>query len=145
MRNKRSRKNSYFIDADIFIYAAGGPHRLKQACINILRSAASGSTEMKTSAEVVQEILYRYSITGRRSYGSELAMKILGVFQPVIPVEHRDILLATELLTRYQKINSRDAVHASVALNHGIKHIVSADNHFDIIKEIVRIDPAEFA
>jgi predicted nucleic acid-binding protein len=145
MRSKGSRKNSYFIDTNIFIYAAGGPHRLKQACIDILRVAASSSTEMKTSAEVVQEILHRYSITGQRNYGNVLATKILGVFQPVIPVEHRDILLATELLTHYQKINSRDAVHASVALNRGIKHIISADNHFDTIKEIVRVDPADFA
>jgi predicted nucleic acid-binding protein len=35
----------------------------------------------------------------------------------------------------------RDAIHASVMINRGIKIIASFDKHFDCIKEIKRIEP----
>ncbi len=35
-------------------------------------------------------------------------------------------------------VTSRDAIHAA---NNGIKEIISADSHFDLILQIKRVDP----
>ncbi|MCX7689122.1 MAG: hypothetical protein N2045_14280, partial [Fimbriimonadales bacterium] len=53
-----------------------------------------------------------------------------------------DISRAIALFQQYapQGVQARDAIHASVMLNNGITHIVSADRHFDLISGIQRID-----
>ena len=100
---------------------------------------------MKTSVAVIQEILHRYSLTGRRITGIDLSRETLKVFNPVLPVDPKDIHYAMDLLKKYNALRSREAIHAAVALNNGISNIVSTDHHFDTVKEIKRIDPAEFA
>jgi hypothetical protein len=55
---------TYFIDANIPMYAAGAEHPLKRPCIAILEAIAHDELAAVTNVEVVQEILYRYSALG---------------------------------------------------------------------------------
>lgn len=146
-RSESTRKgnaDSFFLDADIFLYASGRPSPHKNTCLEMLEGAASGDYSMRTSTEVVQEVLHRYSHIGRRDFGIELARRILNAFGPVIAVQHRDVNMAAEIMVRYPRVRSRDAIHVAVALNNGIRQIISTDRDFDIIKEIDRIHPADF-
>ena len=42
---------------------------------------------------------------------------------------------------KHQRVSPRDLVHVAVMVNHGIRKIISVDSHFDIISEVMRIDP----
>jgi predicted nucleic acid-binding protein len=60
----------------------------------------------------------------------------------ILPVTLADMQRAFDLVARYgAAITSRDAVHAATVLNHGVKHIISVDSHFDVIEGITRVDP----
>lgn len=133
----------YFLDTNIFMYAAGREHPLKALCVAILRRAAQEELEAVTNAEVLQEILYRYSAIGERERGLHLArLAVDQVGGEVLPVTLADMQRAFALVDRYgPKIKSRDAVHAATMLNHGLTHLISADGHFDVIEGITRVDP----
>ena len=43
-----------FLDTNIFLYAAGGPHPERAACERVLRRVADGSLEATINTEVIQ-------------------------------------------------------------------------------------------
>mgnify|MGYP005854992415 CR=1 FL=1 len=133
----------YFLDTNIFMYAAGREHPLKAPCVAILRRVVREELEVLTNAEVLQEILYRYSTIGERERGLHLArLAVDQVGGEVLPVTLADMQRAFDLVERYgTTIKSRDAVHAATMLNHGLTHLISADGHFDVIEGITRVDP----
>lgn len=136
-----------FLDTNIFMYAAGREHPLKAPCVAILRRVAIEELEALTNAEVLQEILYRYSAIGEGERGLHLArLAVDQVGGEVLPITLADMQRAFDLVARYgTTIKSRDAIHAATALNHGVKHIVSVDSHFDVIEGITRVDPRKAA
>lgn len=135
------KKPSLFVDTSVIMYASGTEHPLKEPSVAVLEAAASGTAEMKTSVEVVQEILHRFIHLGRRQQGIMLARQVVELFQPLLPVRPRDIRLAIDLLERYPALSSRDALHAAVALNNGISRIVSADRDFELVREVEQVAP----
>lgn len=136
-----------FLDTNIFMYAAGREHPLKAPCVAILRRVAREELEVLTNAEVLQEILYRYSAIGEGERGLHLArVAVDQVGGEVLPVTLADMQRAFDLVARYgTTIKSRDAVHAATVLNHGLKHVISVDSHFDAIEGITRVDPRKAA
>ena len=134
----------YFLDANIFMYAAGREHPLKAPCVTALKRAALEEFEAFTNTEVLQEILYRYSAIGERDRGLRLArLAVDQVGSDVLPVTLADMQVAFDLADRYgAKIKGRDAVHAATMLNNGLTHLISTDGHFDVIEGVTRIDPA---
>jgi len=143
MKSDSSQK-SFFVDTNVIMYASGIDHPLKKPCAIVLTSVLGEGLEIKTSVEVMQEVLYRYSSINQLEKGLRLCRQFLTLFNPLLPVSPADIRLATDILESYPTIESRDAVHTAVALNNGIKQVISTDRHYDLIKEIKRVDPAEF-
>lgn len=137
----------YFLDTGIFMYAAGREHALKAPCVAILRRVAREELEAVTNAEVLQEILYRYSAIGELQRGLHLGrLAVDQVGGEVLPVTLADMQGAFDLVGRYgTTIESRDAVHAATMLNHALTHLISADSHFDVIEGITRVDPRKAA
>lgn len=132
----------YFLDTSVIMYAAGATHEYKESCVKILERIEHQSLEVFTSTEVIQELLYRYAHLHRKEDGIALARSVMS-FVPILPVDEAVIESAIELLQRYD-VDPRDTLHAAVALNFGIASIISADQHFDRINEIKRIDPLTF-
>lgn len=143
MTRRAAKRSPLFVDASIIMYAAGAPHPLKEPGIAVLDAVASGAVAAKTSVEVVQEILHRFTHIKRRQPGLELARQTLDLFQPLLPVRPRDMRLAIELLEKYPTLSSRDALHAAVALDNGIRRIVSAYRDFEVIREIELVTPED--
>jgi uncharacterized protein len=137
----------YFLDTNIFMYAAGRDHPLKASCVAVLRRVAREDLEALTNTEVLQELLYRYGAIGELQRGLHLArLAVDQVAGEVLPVTLVDMHRAFDLVDRYgTEITGRDAIHTATILNNGLTHIISADSHFDIIEGIIRLGPQKVA
>jgi predicted nucleic acid-binding protein len=135
----------HFVDANIPMYAAGAEHPLKRPCLAILEAIARGQLAGVTSVEILQEILHRYSALGQRTRAVEVAGRFLRILPAPFPVTLADLRRAMELLPVYHGLQARDALHVAVMENQGVTHIVSADQHFDGVAGIVRVDPMSWS
>ena len=133
----------YFLDTNIFMYAAGKPHKFKEPCVTVLSSVASGDLSAAVDTEAFQEIMYRYHHINLAEKGVDLAWYITDLGIDVLPVTKKDIEIALYYYQKYQKsgVSPRDIIHVATMLNSGIGMIVSVDKHFDMIEEVNRIDP----
>jgi uncharacterized protein len=133
----------YFLDTNVFLYAAGGEHPLRDPCQHILRRIADNELQATTSSEVVQEILYVLWRRGLRAEAVALARDILGLFPALLEVGARETVMACDLLTADPELPPRDAVHAATMLAHGVAAIITADTHFDRLDQVKRFPPNE--
>lgn len=143
-------KNRVFIDTSIFMYARGKDHPLKAPCSNIILAIAKEGTlgnygTPVINTEVLQEILYRYVMIEKGDTGLSICRDIEALEIDVLPVTREDMNRVFELFERYKSkgLPPRDLIHAAVMLNNGISHIISADKHFDAIKEVKRVRPEQ--
>ena len=132
-----------FIDANVPIYAAGRPHALKAACVEILRLAAVSPDAFVTDAEVLQELLHRYLARDLRTAG----LRVLDAFADlmrdrIVPVTGADGLAARELGDRAAGVSTRGLVHAAVMDRVACTQVVSPDPDFDRLPGLRRLDPA---
>jgi Predicted nucleic acid-binding protein, contains PIN domain len=131
----------FFIDTNVPMYAVGTEHELKAPCIAVLEAIARGGIKAITDAEILQEILYRYTALGRRNRAVEVCELFLKVVPDVLPVTVEIMKRAIQLHLQFTQLQARDSLHTSVMLENKISHIISADQHFDGIPGIVRHDP----
>ena len=138
---------SIFLDANIFMYAAGKPHAYKQPCKQILQAIEAKQLTAVTNVEVMQELLYRYyhhiQVLDK---GIQLCRYILDYPLTILPVTPTDVSSALDLLSQNQDtgLQPRDAIHAATMHNNNIVQILSADKHFDHIKGVQRLFPLTF-
>lgn len=131
-----------FVDANIFMYAAGAAHPHKAPSIQLLTRMAGGEVESASDAEALQELLYRYWAVNQLDQGVALCDQAVRAVQTILPVDVSDVLIAKQLLAQHRTIEPRDAIHAAVMFNHGITRLYSYDRHFDVIRGITRLEPA---
>jgi predicted nucleic acid-binding protein len=135
----------YFLDTCVPIYAAGREHPYKEPCARLVLAVAEGEIAVATDAEVIQELAYRFHAIDRREDGLRLAEEFLSVMDTVLPITHKDIARALSLQRAYGFLPPRDAIHVAVMEAAGLRSIVTADRHFDGVKEVERVDPVELA
>jgi uncharacterized protein len=134
----------YFIDTNIFIYSVGRDHPLKSKCASAIRRIRDEEIRAILNTEIIQEILYRYQSIKELPFGIRLAREAILLSSKILPVTERDLSSALELLESHPQIETRNAFHAAIMINNGIKEIISTDSHFDHITGIRRIDPLDF-
>jgi predicted nucleic acid-binding protein len=132
-----------FLDANIIMYALGGPHPLQQPCRKILEQTKSGTLLLVSDTEVLQEILYRYFSIQRAALAETAYTAVKEMCVEILPVTIPAMDRALDLLKNDPTITSRDAVHAAVMLLNGLRVIISTDAHFDRIPGIRRLDPVQ--
>lgn len=128
-----------FVDANVFLYAIGEAHPLRDPCRRHISGIAGGEVGGETSFEVLQEVAHFRR--RRRGDGTERVREILAWKLPIHSTEKPDLELAFELLDAHPQLAARDALHAATALNRGLDLILSADRHFDVVPGLERIDP----
>ncbi len=135
----------YFLDVNVPMYAAGKAHPYKEACGWVLTEIANGRLHAVISAEIIQEILYRYGALGQVQIGARMAQNLMNLVPDVLPVTIEDMQTAVSLFAQYapQGVKARDVVHMAVMRSHQLTHIISTDGHFDQIDGIVRLDPQD--
>lgn len=132
-----------FLDTNVFLYAAGGEHPLRDPSRAVLDRWETGSVAATTSSEVVQEILYVLRRRGEHEKGLFLARRVMSLFPDLLPVTREAMELACEIVEVQPGLPTRDAVHVGTMLHHGITRIVSTDADFDSVAEITRLSPVD--
>lgn len=133
-----------FLDSNVFLYAVGAEHPLRGPCGRILESVASGAVEATTSSEVIQEILDVLRRKGRPAEAHLVARRVAQLLPDLLPVGRSEVLRAIDFLEQVPGLSVRDAVHAATALGAGITRIASADQDFDRVDGLTRLEPGEF-
>jgi predicted nucleic acid-binding protein len=127
-----------FIDANIPMYVAGREHPHREPARRFLEAVRRNKIEACTSAEVLQEILYRYSALGRLDLAREVYDLFVTICPDVFEVRRTDTDRARDLLMKSPGLSARDAVHAAVMLNRDIEWIATFDGGFDRVAGIRR-------
>jgi predicted nucleic acid-binding protein len=121
------------------MHVVGAPHLHKiDAQVLLERSIAAGQ-RLVTDAEVLQEILHRYTAIDRRDAIRPALETLLGFVDEVFPIDQSDVLRASELLRDQEGLSTRDALHLVVMRRYRVKHIMSFDSDFDRWPGITRL------
>ena len=127
------------VDSNIPMYLIGAAHRNKVAARRALEEAVAAGESLCTDAEVLQEILHRYSAIRRPQDIDPAFDALLAVVDVVHPIERADVARARRLLHSTSSMSARDAVHIAVMQGRDIGRILSFDAGFDGIPGIVRV------
>lgn len=132
-----------FLDANVFLYAAGKDTFYANPCRAILVAVEEGRLDATTNTEVVQEVLH---VVGRRlgaGAAADAADAVLDLIRDPIPVTAEVMRAAAALLRQYPDLSVRDAVHAASMQSANCRVVVSADRHFDLVPWLRRVDPLD--
>lgn len=128
-----------FVDSNIPMYLVGAPHPHKSDARRWLEELVSGEERLVADAEVLQEILHRYTSIDRTDAIQPAFDALLGVVDEVFPVDQKAVERARQILLGRKGISARDAVHIAVMQIHGVKKILSFDAGFDGFPGITRL------
>jgi uncharacterized protein len=120
-----------FIDSNIPMYLIGAPHPHKSDAQILLEKLVAAGQRLVTDAEVLQEILHRYTGIDRREAIRPALQVILNIVDDVFPIEKTDVMRASEIVQDRALLSARDAVHIASMERHGIPSILSFDADFD--------------
>ncbi len=135
---------SYFLDANVLMYAAGSAHPLREPCRDALARAVDQEVSLVTDAEVLQEILHRYFSIGRPESARTIHRSAIDLCDEVLPIEERHTTRALELLLEHSALTPRDAIHVATMEYRGLELLLSTDRDFDGVTQLERIDPTSF-
>jgi len=121
------------------MYLVGADHPNKSAARLRLEQAIVDNEPLATDAEVLQELLHRYTAIRRADAIDPAWDAILGVVDVVHPIELDDVTRARRLVGAAPALSARDAIHLAVMQRRGISRILSFDTGFDGIVGIERI------
>ncbi len=127
------------VDSNVPMYLVGAPHVHKGDAQRLLEKFVSERQRLVTDAEVLQEILHRYTAIQRRDAIQPAFNALLGVVDQVLPIEQVAVERAKQIVLGHIELSARDAVHLAVMEHHGIDRILSFDSGFDQFPGIIRL------
>jgi uncharacterized protein len=128
-----------FLDSNIPMYLVGKNHPLKTESQVILERLIANGERLVTDAEVLQEILHRYTAIERRDAIGPALQVTLDIVDEVIPVEKATVQRASEIVQSRASLSARDALHIAAMERRGVQSILSFDADFDDWPGLVRI------
>lgn len=120
-----------FIDSNIPMYLIGEAHPHKTDAQLLLERLIAAGRRLVTDAEVLQEILHRYTAIDRRDAIGPALQLTLDLVDDVFPIGRAEVLRAAEIAQHPARLSARDAVHIAVMERQGIRSILSFDSDFD--------------
>lgn len=111
-----------YLDTNIFVYAVGRPHPLRD---EVRGRLAATTSPLLTSAEVVQELLHIFLPVGRE-LELDAALQMASDLVSVIDTTADDVLAARSL-ARTTPSSRRDLIHLALALRHGADDLWTYD------------------
>ena len=127
------------IDSNIPMYLTGTAGAHKTDAQRLLERLVSERQRLVTDAEVLQEILHRYSAINRRHDIQPAFDALLSVVDEVLPVDRAIAERAKQIVLSYRRLSARDAVHLAVMEHHGIERILTFDSGFDGFPGVKRL------
>lgn len=127
------------VDSNVPMYLVGVAHPNKEAARRALEEAVAASESLCTDAEVLQEILHRYTAIGRPQQIDPAFDALLAIVDVVYPIERADVERARRLLRTTPTLSARDAIHIALMQGRDVGRILTFDVGFDGIPGIVRV------
>ncbi len=128
-----------FVDSNIPMYLVGAPHRHKVEAQRLLEQAVAAGARLVTDAEVLQEILHRYTAVDRRDAIQPAFDALLGVVDEVCSVDLETVERAKRIVLGQPRLSARDAIHLAVMEMRNIAAIMSFDAGFDQYPGVERL------
>lgn len=128
-----------FVDANVAMYLVGAAHPHKIDAQRRLETLVSQRVRLVTDAEVLTEILHRYTALERRG-GIQPALDVmLGVVDEVLPIERETVELAKHLVLQYPTLPVRVALHVATMQRQGLDRVLSFDPAFERVPGLTRL------
>jgi predicted nucleic acid-binding protein len=105
---------------------------------SVLEEAIAERERLVTDAEVLREIMHRYTAIERLDAVQPAFDALLGVVDDVYPVELADVERARAVLLGGLGLSARDAIHIAVMQRRGVAEVMSFDGDFDRFPGLVR-------
>lgn len=116
-----------FVDTNVFMYAVGRPHSLRAEARGFFADALARQVPLRTSAEVLQELIHAYIPVGRQAT-LERAMALMdGHAVTVWPLEREDVTLAVQLHDRFPNLDARDLCHLASCRRRNVSAVKTFD------------------
>lgn len=116
-----------FVDTNVFMYAVGGPHPLREPARAFFVDALAAGARLVTSGEVLQELLHAYLPVHRTTTLDAALALVEGCVAEVWAVEPDDVRLARALAARHPGLGARDLVHLASCRRRGIGSLKTYD------------------
>ena len=116
-----------FVDTNVFMYAVGREHPLRDEARAVFVGAAETDEVLVTSAEVLQELLHAYLPVGRLSTLDAALELARSRMSSIWPVEEGDVDLARSLVERYPALGARDLLHLACMMRRGATSVRTFD------------------
>lgn len=113
------------------MYLIGASHPHKTDAQLILERLVAAGERMVTDAEVLQEILHRYTAIDKREAIAACLQVTLEIVDDVLPINKAAVLRASEIVRGLKSLSARDALHLAIMERHSIRTIFSFDTDFD--------------
>jgi len=124
------------------MYLVGGAHPHKIDAQRLLERLIGDRERLVTDAEVLQEILHRYTAIDRWDAIQPAFDALLGVLDEVFAVDLSAVDRAKTVLLGHPRLSARDALHVATMQQHGVRRVLSFDAGFDQVPGLSRIGGA---
>jgi predicted nucleic acid-binding protein len=130
---------TFFVDANVLIYGAV-ESEYREPCLEVLEAVARGDVEGRTSTAVLEEV-WHVELSGRAGALDGLAERVYTLFTPLLAVTDEAVRIALSLAA--PKLGSNDRLHVGTSMAHGIDAVLTADQGFDGVRGLRRVDPLD--
>ncbi|MFN8159950.1 MAG: type II toxin-antitoxin system VapC family toxin [Solirubrobacterales bacterium] len=130
---------TFFVDANVLIYSAV-ESEYRDPCLEVLDAIAAGEADGRTSTAVLEEV-WHIERSGRAGAIEGLTERTYALFTPLLPVT--DEAVGHALTVTAPRLGTNDRLHVGTCLAHGIEVLLSADQGFDEVRGIRRVDPLD--
>lgn len=118
-----------FVDSNVFVYAVGRSHPLRDEAQKFFQDARAQGKRLVTSAEVLQELLHAYLPVGRiETLDAALELATSGMDQ-VLSITSEAVTHARHLADSHPGLTARDLLHLSVCHQHKIREVKTFDRN----------------
>lgn len=115
-----------FVDTNVFMYAVGREHPLREEARAVFTDAAA-ATSLVTSAEVLQELMHAYLPVGRTETLDAALDLARSRMATIWAVEAEDVELARSLAVRHSGLGARDLLHLACMMRRGASGLRTFD------------------
>lgn len=116
-----------FVDSNVFIYAVGRSHPLREEAQTFFVDARRTGRRLVTSAEVLQELLHVY-LPVRRMETLDAAVELARRgMDEILPVTGEAVQYARELADAHPALTARDLIHVAVCRMRSITDVKTFD------------------
>jgi uncharacterized protein len=117
-----------FVDTNVFMYAVGRPHPLRDPARTFFEEAVTVSeTILCTSAEVLQELLHAYLPVGRHATLDAALALARGTMETIWSLDEEDVELARALIDTHPGLGARDLLHVACCQRRCVKRVKTYD------------------